>query len=180
MELETERLLLRRWRPDDVEPLVAINGDPEVTRYYRDGTPYSRTETEQLLTDMEYEWEERGFGLFATELKETGELIGYVGLSVPTFLPEVLPAVEVGWRLGRQHWGRGLATEGGRASLAFGFARPDIDRIVSIRQVANDRSRRVMEKLGIRFIRQTPHPVHRRPLAIHEITRGEWASAQPP
>lgn len=174
--IETEHLVLRRWRAEDLEPLARINVDPEVTRYYRDGRPYSVEETEQFLTDAENEWEENGFGLFAAELKATEELIGYVGLSVPTFLPEVLPAVEVGWRLAPEHWGRGLATEGGRASVAFGFEQHELDRIVSIRQSANDRSRRVMEKLGIRFVRETVHPIFGRPLAIHEITRDEWRS----
>src|SRR5437667_8519927 len=109
-EVETERLRLRSWRDDDLEPFAAINADPEVARFLRDGTPATREQTAELLARIREHWEEHGFGLWAAELKDAGELVGFVGLAVPTFLPEVLPSVEVGWRLARVRWGQGLAT----------------------------------------------------------------------
>ena len=123
---------------------------------------------------MGYAWEDQGFDLWAVELKSSGDLIGFVRLSIPTFLPEVLPAVEVGWRLDRAPWGRGLATEGGRASLEYGFDTVGLDRIISIRHSANVASGRVIQKLGMRRIASTAHPVFGHELAIHEITQIEW------
>lgn len=112
----------------------------------------------RALASFERAGEDRGFGLFATELRAACGLIGFVGLSIPDFLPEILPSVERGWRLAAAHWGKGLATEGARAALAFGFGQAGLDRIVSIHQVGNDASWRIMEKLGMRLERETVDP----------------------
>ncbi|MFJ9967671.1 GNAT family N-acetyltransferase, partial [Streptomyces avermitilis] len=87
--------------------MTAINADPEVMRWIRDGSVRDEQQTHSGIQAWESEWESQGFGLFAVEIRSTGELAGFTGLSVPDFLPEVLPAVEVGWRLGRSHWGQG-------------------------------------------------------------------------
>ena len=155
VELRTERLLLRQWRDDDLDALAPMYADPEVMRYIRDGSVQSREQTAEHLARMRRHWDEHGFGLFAAELVETGELTGWAGLAVPHFLPEVMPAVEIGWRLGRSFWGAGLATEGARAALRFGLVDCGLERLVSIRQVENVRSARVMEKLGLTFDRRT-------------------------
>ncbi|MER7949423.1 GNAT family N-acetyltransferase [Streptomyces sp. NPDC096079] len=131
--LETSRLVLRRWREEDVAPMAAVNGDPEVMRWIRDGGVRDERQTRDGIRAWESEWEAEGFGLFAVEIRSTGELAGFTGLSVPRFLPEVLPAVEIGWRLGRAHWGAGLATEAARAVVRFGFEERGLDRIVSTR-----------------------------------------------
>jgi RimJ/RimL family protein N-acetyltransferase len=178
-EIETERLRLRGWRDEDLEPFAAVNADPEVARFLRDGTPAPRQATEELMTKIQQHWEEHGFGLWAAELKETGGFVGFVGLAVPTFLPEVLPAVEVGWRLARPAWGRGLATEGGAASLAFGFRRLALDRIISICHPDNVASWRVMEKIGMWPERDTVHPALGGPLRVYEITREAWNARLP-
>ena len=153
--MRTERLLLRRWRAADAQPLAAINADPEVMRHIGRGAVLGRGLSDDLLTRFEREWRERGFGLWAVEEQAApGELIGFCGLSVPMFLPEVLPCVEIGWRLARGAWGRGLATEAARAALAFGFGPPhDMGEILAIVSPANERSLRVAEKLGM-----TPRP----------------------
>jgi len=93
--------------------------------------------------------EERGWGLWAVEVVDGGAFAGFVGLAEPSFQAHFTPAVEVGWRLAREHWGRGYATEAARASLEFGFDKLDLEEIVSFTTVANVRSRRVMEKLGM-------------------------------
>jgi RimJ/RimL family protein N-acetyltransferase len=173
--IETDRLRLRTWRDDDLEPFAAMNADPEVARFLRDGTPAPRQASEDLLATIRDHWEEHGFGLWAAEMKETGAFIGFVGLAVPTFLPEVLPAVEVGWRVARSYWGRGLATEGGAGSLAYGFDGLGLERIISICRPANVASWRVMEKIGMWPERDTIHPVLGGPLRVYEVTRAAWA-----
>lgn len=115
--------------------------------------------------------------MWAAELKADRRLIGYVGLSTPNWLPEVLPAVEVGWRLHPDYWGRGLATEGGRASLSHGFETRELERII---EPANVASGRVMEKLGMHDWRTATDPVRGLSLAIREITRTQWHASYPP
>jgi len=173
-EFTTPRLLLRRWREDDLEPLAAMNADPEVMRYIGDGSVRDRQQTATGLAQVEREWDERGYGLFAVEVRKTGRLAGWVGLAVPAFLPEVLPAVEIGWRLGREYWGAGIATEAARVVLRFGFDDVGLDRIISIRHVDNRASGRVMEKLGLRFDRKTVVPAHGQPVEVHAISRDEY------
>ncbi|AGZ44516.1 GNAT family N-acetyltransferase [Actinoplanes friuliensis] len=173
-ELTTERLILRRWRPADLDALAEMNADPEVMRYIRDGTVQDRGESEAFLARAEANFEKNGYGLFAAELRDTGDLAGWVGMAVPEFLPEVLPAVEIGWRLRRAYWGSGLATEGAREAMRFGFADCGLDRLVSIRHADNGRSGRVMEKLGMSFDRRTTVPATKQPVDVYEISRDEW------
>jgi RimJ/RimL family protein N-acetyltransferase len=152
--LETDRLLLRRWHADDAAPFAAINADPEVMRHIGGGVPLGRGLSDDLLWRFEREWEERGFGLWAVQERAApGVLLGFCGLTVPMFLPELLPAVEVGWRLARAAWGRGLATEAARAAVAFGFEEHAMAEILAIVDPENARSLRVAEKLGM-----TPRP----------------------
>jgi RimJ/RimL family protein N-acetyltransferase len=172
--LLTERLVLRRWRPEDLEPYVEICADSEVMRWIGKGQVRTREECARALASFERAWEGRGFGLFAMELRPARGLIGFVGLSIPDFLPEILPSVEIGWRLAAAHWGKGLATEGARAALAFGFGRVGLDRIVGIHQVGNGASGRIMEKLGMRLERETIDPSCARPVRVYEITRSDW------
>jgi RimJ/RimL family protein N-acetyltransferase len=173
-ELTTPRLILRRWREDDLDALAAMNADPEVMRYVGDGSVRDRQQTAAGLAQVEREWDERGYGLFAVEVRESGRLAGWVGLAVPAFLPEVLPAVEIGWRLGREFWGAGIATEAARVVLRFGFDDRGLDRIISIRHVDNRASGRVMDKLGLRFDRATVVPGHGQPVEVYAITRDEY------
>ncbi|MFJ3903573.1 GNAT family N-acetyltransferase [Streptomyces sp. NPDC090025] len=169
VRIETPRLLLRRWRSSDVAPLAAVQADPEVMRWIRDGSVRDEEETRAGIEVYEASWRERGFGLFAVEVRETGELAGFAGLAVPHFLPEVLPAVEIGWRLGREFWGRGLATEAARAALDFGFRECGLDRILSIVQEGNTASERVTQKLGMRLDRETVDPATGRATRIFAI-----------
>ncbi|MEU3525851.1 GNAT family N-acetyltransferase [Streptomyces sp. NPDC038707] len=175
--LETPRLVLRRWREEDVAPMAAIHADPEVMRWIRDGSVRDEQQTRDGIQAWEREWEAQGFGLFAVEIRSTGELAGFTGLSVPRFLPEVLPAVEVGWRLGRPHWGQGLATEAAAAAVRFGFEERGLERIVSIAQVGNDASERIMTKLGMRPVRETVHPTGGRRVRVFELTSDQYVTA---
>lgn len=154
-----------------------MDGDPEVMRYIGDGSVRDRDQAAATLAMMEQRWDEQGFGLFAAEDVAAGQLAGWIGLAVPTFLPEVLPAVEIGWRLRRAWWGRGLATEGARAVLADGFERVGLDEIISIRHVDNEASGRVMDKLGLQFVRATTVPSHGRPVVVTALSRATWATS---
>lgn len=171
---ETERLILRGWRNDDLDALTAINADPEVMRFILDGSVRDRRQSAESLRRAVANWQEHGYGLFAVEVRDTGALIGWAGLAVPEFLPEVLPAAEIGWRFGRESWGHGYATEAAAAALRFGFLDRGLDRIVSIRHVDNVRSARVMEKLGLAHDFDTVVPGHGQPVAVHAITRSRY------
>lgn len=175
--LTTPRLLLRRWREEDIAPMAAVNADPEVMRWIRDGSVLDEEQTRARIAAWEHEWDTQGFGLFAVELRSTGQLAGFTGLSVPSFLPEILPAVEIGWRLARPHWGQGLATEAASAAVHFAFAERGLDRLVSIAQTGNHASERIMLKLGMRLYRETISPAAAdRPVRVYELTPSQPAS----
>jgi RimJ/RimL family protein N-acetyltransferase len=160
--VETRRLLLRRWRPEDAAPFAEMNADPEVMRFIGDGRPLARDASDAFLARVEEEWEERGHGLWAVEERGApGRLLGFCGLAVPMFLPQVLPAVEVGWRLRRDAWGRGLATEAARAAVAWGFEVLGLAEILTIVHPENARSLRVAERLGMTARPDRLHPVTR-------------------
>jgi RimJ/RimL family protein N-acetyltransferase len=175
MILETERLLLRRWEERDREPFAALNADPEVMRFLGPGVPLTREESAGLVDRIEAGFDEHGFGLWCVGLRDdpTG-CIGFTGLAVPTWLPEILPAVEIGWRLARAQWGRGLATEGAIAATTYAFEEVGLDRLVSMRHPENDRSRRVMEKVGLVYQRDTIAPQSGVPCSIHTLTARRW------
>ena len=177
ISISTPRLVLRRWREDDVAPMSAINADPEVMRWIGDGSVRDEQQTKAGIEAWERGWDRHGFGLFALELRAGGELIGFAGLKAVEFLTEVMPAVEIGWRLGREFWRRGLATEAARAALRFGLIDRGLEQIISIAQVGNDASERIMAKLGMRLERETVDPGCERPVRVQSITRAQYLAA---
>lgn len=158
IRLHTERLGLRPLSDEDAAPLAAVNADPEVMRYVGDGRPRTPERTRARIEEMERHWAEHGWGTFAVELADTGEFIGCIVLAVPEFLPEILPAVEVGWRFGRRHWGHGYAPEAAREVIRFAFEDIGMDRLVSCVYRGNTASARVAEKLGMALERETVVP----------------------
>lgn len=146
-EIRTERLLLRRWRAEDREPFFRLNADAEVLRYFPN--TLTRTESDAMADRIEAHFEEHGFGPWAVEVPGETLFAGFVGLMVvPPELP-FAPAVEVGWRLAREQWGRGYASEAARAVVAYGFECLGLAEIVSFTVPENMRSRRVMEAIGM-------------------------------
>src|SRR5690606_38978744 len=117
--LRTDRLLLRRWRPEDREPFAALNSDPEVMECLP--KLLTRAESDTLADRLDGEFDRRGHGRWAVEAPGLAPFIGVVGLGSVDFPPHFAPCVEVGWRLAREHWGHGYATEAARAALAHGF-----------------------------------------------------------
>lgn len=162
VELRTERLLLRGWVPSDRAAYAAVNGDPEVMEYFP--STLTPQQSDEMIERMQSGLDQRGYGLWATERVDTGEFIGFVGLAAPTWHVDGLtPCVEIGWRLGKQHWGLGFAPEAAEAVLSFAFEHVELprDEVVSFTTVTNHRSRRVMEKIGLRIDprREFDHPM---------------------
>jgi RimJ/RimL family protein N-acetyltransferase len=145
--LETERLILRRWREDDREAFAKINADPRVMRFFP--STLSRAQSDALVDRIEHHFSRHEFGPCAVELRASGVFAGFIGLSVPTFHAAFTPCVEIGWRLAPEVWGQGLATEGACAIVNYGFDVLYLKEIVSFTVPANLPSRRVMEKLGM-------------------------------
>jgi RimJ/RimL family protein N-acetyltransferase len=145
--VRTARLELRQWREGDLAPFAALNADPETMRFFP--SALTRAESDSLATGAQLQIAERGWGLWAVEVADSGRFIGFVGLAEPRFEAHFTPAVEVGWRLARDAWGHGYATEGGRAALAFAFDELGLEEVVSFTAVVNERSRKVMERLGM-------------------------------
>ncbi|MDH6108708.1 RimJ/RimL family protein N-acetyltransferase [Kitasatospora sp. MAP12-15] len=173
-EILTPRLLLRRWSDHDLAAMAEIHADPDVMRWIGDGSVRDLEQTAESIEKWEEEWDDEGFGLFAVELLGSGELAGFTGLSVPTFLPEVLPDIEIGWRLGRQFWGQGYASEAAHAAMEFALEDRGLDRLISVSRVDNAASQNVMRKLGMKHERDTVHPAYGHPLSIHSIDLTEY------
>lgn len=146
-ELRTGRLVLRAWRAEDREPFARLNADAEVMRHLP--APLTREQSDAMIGRIEAAFAQRGWGWFAVEVPGVAPFVGAVGLSVPRYDAPFMPCVEVGWRLAREHWGRGYATEAARAAVAFGFSRLGLAEIVSFTVPANVRSIAVMRRIGM-------------------------------
>jgi RimJ/RimL family protein N-acetyltransferase len=174
-ELSTARLLMRQWRDSDLEPFAELNGDPEVMRHFP--APMTREESDAFARMVRDTIERQGWGLWAVGVAGGPDYIGFVGLNTARFEAPFTPAVEVGWRLGREHWGHGYATEAARAATEFGFGELHLDEIVSFTAPANERSRRVMERLGMTHDPRDDFdhprvPDRLNPHVLYRLTRG--------
>jgi RimJ/RimL family protein N-acetyltransferase len=170
--LTTARLVLRPFTPDDLAELAAIHAEESFWWYPR-RRGMTAEETAEFLNRMLGRYESDGFGIEALIDRAGGAMIGWAGLAVPHFLPEILPAVEVGWRLSAPFRGRGLATEAGAAALGFGFTTGGLERIVSIYEPENVASGRVMERLGFVPWLTTTGPGGEE-VTVTELTRARW------
>lgn len=178
-ELTTDRLLLRHWRDGDRAPFAAMNADPAVMEHFP--APMTRERSDDLVDRLIAAHEQRGFGLWALEVLETGRFIGFTGLSVPGFQAHFTPAVEVGWRLAKDAWGNGYATEAARAALAYGFGPAGLDEVVSFTSTTNTPSQRVMQRIGMThdeaddFDHPSLEPGHRlQRHVLYRITKSQW------
>lgn len=169
--ITTERLVLRGWEDRDLDAYATLCADPEVMRYIGLGDPQTRDQASSAMESFRAGWAERGYGLWCVTQPADDACIGFVGLNVPAFLPEILPAVEIGWRLARSAWGQGYATEAATAAREFAFAAAGLDRLVSIAHPDNHASTGVMRKLGMRLERATMHPRYRVPVVVYELAR---------
>lgn len=172
IRLETERLILRMWREEDFEAYARIHGDGEVMRFLGPtGEPLSRMEAWRHLATMVGHWHLRGYGHWAVEEKSGGALVGRIG-----FLnPEGWPGFELGWTLGREHWGRGYATEGARRALAYAFTEMNREHVISLIQPGNRNSIRVAERMGEKLEGRTD--LFGKDVLIYGIDRETWRAA---
>ncbi|HWZ02893.1 MAG TPA: GNAT family N-acetyltransferase [Mucilaginibacter sp.] len=145
--IETSSLILREWIATDVQPYIALNQDKEVMEFF----PSIKTadETIEQIQRISKHIEQHGYGFFAVERKDNGQFIGFTGLTHPGFEAEFTPCIEIGWRLSRENWGHGFATEAAKACLKFGFDNLGVDKIYSFTSVQNVRSEQVMKKIGM-------------------------------
>jgi RimJ/RimL family protein N-acetyltransferase len=170
--LTTERLVLRPFTQSDLDALAPLHAE-ESFWWYPLRRGMTTEETAGFLERVIARYDEDGFGLEAVIERSTGDLIGWAGLAVPHFLPEVLPSVEVGWRLAPSARGRGLATEAGAAAVRYGFTDGGLSRIVSIYEPENVASGKVMERLGFtRFL--TTKGSRGEVLDVTELTLAGW------
>jgi RimJ/RimL family protein N-acetyltransferase len=177
--LTTERLILRQWRDSDRDPFRRMNEDAAVMEFMP--KRLTAEESDALADRIQKRLAERGFGLFAAELRETGSFIGFVGLSVPPFEAHFTPCVEIGWRLASTFCGSGYATEGARAVLRLAFLSLNLSEVVSFTAALNVRSRRVMDRLGMVRSKKddfdhplfsAAHPL--RPHVLYRLARADW------
>lgn len=167
-ELETARLRLRLFTYDDLDALYALTRDPDVMRYIGDGVVLPRQQIEWNLTNIINAFGRRGYGRWAVEEKTTGRLVGYGGFA---YGGEDV-GVELVYLLGREYWGKGYATELGRACVRYGFEELKLDPVVAVTVPENHSSRRVMERLGLRFVRSGFY--HGYACVYYELRRAEW------
>lgn len=177
-QLETKRLLLRQWRDDDYSPFAALNNDPIVMAYYP--SVLTEPESNTMAKKIEDLITQRGWGLWAVELKSNNQFIGFVGLHIPDASLPASPCVEIGWRLDKSYWGKGYATEGANAALTYAFEVLGLDDVVSFTSIGNNKSRAVMQRLNMTNTQQNfEHPIlpegHKlREHVLYKITKTQW------
>jgi len=180
--LETSRLILRQWRETDVTPFAEMNADPQVMQYFPKTLSYEQSV--QMVERIETHFSENGFGLWAVEIKDEAQFVGFIGLSIPQFTAYFTPCIEIGWRLAAPFWNQGYASEGAQAALDFGFTQCNLKEIVAFTVPANIASIRVMEKIGMSYIDNFDHPVLAdgdplRRHVLYRITKAEQNASQP-
>ena len=184
--LETERLVLRRFTADDLDDLVALDGDPAVMRYINGGRPTTREEMRDEYLPHWLAYYERGdaWGFWAAIERGTGRFLGWFHLRPQAEDPPDEP--ELGYRLIREVWGQGYATEGSRALIEHAFAKLGANRVYATTMAVNEASWRVMEKAGLRYVRtfhaDWPDRIEGEEHGDVEyaLTREAWLQGRPP
>lgn len=169
--LETERLIFREWKDEDRKPFARMNADPIVMQYL----PRSLDEksSNKLVDRFQTHFKDKGFGLYAVEVKDSGDFAGFIGLQTVGFEADFTPAVEIAWRLDYSVWGHGYASEGAQAVLDHGLKTLKLKQIVSFTVPENARSIHLMEKIGLKHVEggEFKHPAMRKadPLSYHVL-----------
>ncbi|WP_339530283.1 GNAT family N-acetyltransferase [Pseudomonas mucidolens] len=179
LQLESARLVMRQWRDSDLSTFADMCADPQVMRYFP--AHLSRLESAALIGRIRGHFAEFGFGLWALQRKDSGAFIGLTGLMNVGFDAAFTPAVEIGWRLAREHWGLGYASEAAWTALRCGFDRLQLDEVVAFTAQTNQPSQKVMQAIGMHYdpAADFAHPklAADDPLRHHvlyRITRGQW------
>jgi len=178
IELQTQRLLLRQWKDEDLGAFAELNCDPIVMEYFPGLS--NRAESDSLARRLRTKIENNGWGFWAVEMPGVSKFIGFVGLNKPDYPLPCSPCVEIGWRLASQYWGQGYATEAAQSALRVGFTDLDFTEIVSFTSVLNLRSIKVMERLNMQASQEYfdhPSVPQGSPLQKHclyKLSREEW------
>ncbi|MDM1500894.1 GNAT family N-acetyltransferase [Myroides marinus] len=155
--IETDRLIIRQYKDSDLAAFIAMNQDEQVMEFFlKKLTPEESTEAYNRIKNK---IDQNGYGFFAVEEKSSGSFIGFVGLLDITFDVDFAPGVEIGWRMLPQFWGKGYATEAATACLAFGRETLGLDKIYSFTTTSNLRSANVMQKIGMKYVKNFNHPL---------------------
>ena len=175
--IETPRLLLGGWEENDFNIFTTMNADSEVMRYFPE--TYSHDLTKHLYNDIQKEFSEFGYGLYAVREKSTYRFIGFIGFHNANFESNFCPCIEIGWRLHKLFWNKGYATEGAKACLQYGFDKLNFDRIYSFTSVQNIPSQRVMQKIEMQKYGNFDHPKvpenhPLRPHICYVIDKKDW------
>mgnify|MGYP001627807930 CR=1 FL=1 len=167
----SKRLGFRKFIPSDLEAFQIINSDPEVMKYFP--SPLQKEETSSLMNRINDHIDDHGFGFFAVDLLKEETFIGFIGLKKALFKTDFTPCVEIGWRLDKKYWNRGLATEGASRCLDFAFYDLSLNEVYSFTSLLNKASERVMQKIGMKKIGEFDHPLveDNHPLKTHCLYR---------
>lgn len=174
---KSERLGFRNWDNEDLLEVTNMNADLDVMEHFP--KPLTENESEKLIGRLQKHYERYGFTYFATEVLETKELIGFIGLVWQNYQSEFTPAVDIGWRLIKSSWGNGYATEGARRCLDFAFNELDLEKIISTFTEKNIKSENVMKKIGMKRMGEFDHPQLTDYLELgkcicYEINKSTW------
>ncbi|MEA5564086.1 GNAT family N-acetyltransferase [Anabaena sp. UHCC 0399] len=166
-EIETTRLILRHFSLDDFDSLFRLYSDAEVMRYL---SPRTKAQTQASLIKHIQHWQEHNLGMWAVVYKDSGKMIGRCGLG---FL-DTTPEVELGYVLDKSYWNMGLGTEASQATLKYGFLKVKLDRIVAIARPENIASRRVIEKVGMKYQKHAHY--YGQDVVYYALSKSEWQS----
>jgi RimJ/RimL family protein N-acetyltransferase len=153
----SERLGFRNWSGKDLTEFSKLNADLEVMEHFP--KPLTEKETADFIDRLKKHYADNGFNYFATEVLDSGEFIGFIGLAFKDFKTEFTPAVDIGWRLKKSSWGNGYATEGASRCLEFGFNQLNLEKIIATCTEKNVKSENVMKKIGMGKIGNFKHPL---------------------
>jgi len=156
IDIETERLILRRWIESDLEPFTKMNQDAEVMRYFVN--TLTAEDVKKFCIRNTQEFSEYDYGFYAVEEKESGDFIGFIGFHYVEMDAEFCPCVEIGWRLNKPYWNKGYATEGAKACLKHGFSHLGFEKVYAFTTVTNTPSQNVMKKIGMKFVNNFDYP----------------------
>ncbi|WP_338812964.1 GNAT family N-acetyltransferase [Bernardetia sp. Wsw4-3y2] len=153
---KSQRLGFRNWKDSDTENLFALNSDKDIMEFF----PYlpSLEQTKDFIERMTTQFENNGFCYFAVDELETEEFIGFIGIAEQTFEADFTPCVDIGWRLDKKYWNKGYASEGAKRCLEFAFNDIKLESIKAVAPKINLKSRKVMEKIGMKYAKDFKHP----------------------
>ena len=174
---KSERIGFRNWLTTDIEIMAEINSDEQVMEFFP-GIK-SKQETTEFIERMQNQLQEKGFCYYAVDKLETRELIGFIGLSEQVFTSDFTPCIDIGWRLKKDEWNKGYATEGAKKCLDYAFSKLKLEKIIAVAPIANLKSEQVMKKIGMKKVKNFNHPAlaeneRLRECSLYEISTGEF------